>query len=141
MPTTIKPEVSERSPYYINKHRSYELVHFCRQYHDWIRMYESFVDIEEHPFKLAKVSQNCGFIGDSPTERIAMMKQYYAEKIKMVQEAAKMTDKELSSYILKGVTEGLSYEVLRARENIPCCQETYYMLRRKFFWLLNKMRS
>ena len=65
MPTTIKPEVSERSPYYINKHRSYELVHFCRQYHDWIRMYESFVDIEEHPLKLAKVSQNCGFIGDS----------------------------------------------------------------------------
>ena len=51
-----------------------------------------------------------------------MMKQYYAEKIKMVQEAAKMTDKELSSYILKGVTEGLSYEVLRARENIPCCK-------------------
>ena len=32
-----------------------------------------------------------------------MMKQYYAEKIKMVQEAAKMTDKELSSYILKGL--------------------------------------
>ena len=63
--------------------------------------------------RLAKVSQNCGFIGDSPTERIAMMKQYYVEKIKVVQEATEMTDKELSSYILKGVTEGLLYEVQR----------------------------
>lgn len=103
MPTTIKPEISERSPYYVNKHRSYELVHFCRQYHDWIRMYESFVDIEEHPLKLVKVSQNCGFIADSPTERIAMMKQYYAEKIKMVREAAEMTTRNYLLIFSRGL--------------------------------------
>lgn len=51
------------------------------------------------------------------------------------------TDAELSSYILKGVTEGWSYDILKARLNIPCCKDVYYNLYRRFFWLLNKARD
>ena len=32
MATTIRPEVSTRNPFWINKHRYYELKHFCLQY-------------------------------------------------------------------------------------------------------------
>lgn len=51
------------------------------------------------------------------------------------------TDAELSNYILKGVTEGWSYDILKARSNIPCCKDVYYNLYRRFFWLLNKARD
>ena len=44
-------------------------------------------------------------------------------------------------YILKGVTEGWSYDILKARSNIPCCKDVYYNLYRRFFWLLNKARD
>lgn len=32
MSTTIRPEVSEKNQYWIEKHRYYELKHFCLQY-------------------------------------------------------------------------------------------------------------
>lgn len=44
-------------------------------------------------------------------------------------------------YILNGVTEGWSYDILKARLGIPCCKDTYYELYRRFFWLLNKERG
>ena len=48
---------------------------------------------------------------------------------------------ELAEYILKGVTEGWSYDILKARMNIPCCKDVYYTAYRRFFWLLNKARE
>lgn len=32
MSTLIRPEVSEKNKYWIDKHRHYELKHFCLQY-------------------------------------------------------------------------------------------------------------
>jgi hypothetical protein len=58
----------------------------------------------------------------------------------MVEQAAKDTDKVLSDYILKAVTEELSYDTLKVNYNIPCCKEVFYELRRRFFWLLSKAR-
>ena len=33
----IRPEISMKNKYYINKHRHYELKHFCLQYSIWKR--------------------------------------------------------------------------------------------------------
>lgn len=44
-------------------------------------------------------------------------------------------------YILRGVTEGLSYNALKMQYAIPCCREVYYNLYRRFFWLLSKERD
>lgn len=35
MGTTIRPELSEKNPYWIERHRYYELKHFCLQYPIW----------------------------------------------------------------------------------------------------------
>jgi hypothetical protein len=59
----------------------------------------------------------------------------------MLENVAKMTDQFLGEYILQGVTEGWSYDILKARLEIPCCKDTYYELYRRFFWLLNKERG
>lgn len=39
MATTIRPELSEKNPYWIEKHRYYELKHFCLQYPIWQKQY------------------------------------------------------------------------------------------------------
>lgn len=75
------------------------------------------------------------------TVRCVEARSYYIERMKTVEQVAIATDAELSSYILKGVTEGWSYDILKARLNIPCCKDVYYNLYRRFFWLLNKARD
>ena len=76
-----------------------------------------------------------------PTVKCAMAKTFYSERTDMVKRVAEKTDPVLANYILKAVTEGWSYDILKARLEIPCCKDTYYELYRRFFWLLNKERG
>lgn len=39
MSTTIHPELSKKNTYWIEKHRYYELKHFCLQYPIWKEAY------------------------------------------------------------------------------------------------------
>lgn len=38
MGTNIRPELSNKSPYWIERHRYYELKHFCLQYPATVRL-------------------------------------------------------------------------------------------------------
>jgi hypothetical protein len=76
-----------------------------------------------------------------PTAKCAEAREYYSSRIQMIENAAYAADAELSSYILKGVTEELSYDCLKAKLDIPCCKDTYYNLYRRFFWILNNARQ
>lgn len=137
MATTVRPTISEKNKYWIDKHRHYELKHFCLQYPIWKRLYTGLGDV--------KVSSSVKTIrGDDisdPTSKIAMKRIFYKERIDLVENAAKETDEDLYPYILKGVTEGLSYNYLRTKLHIPCGRDMYYDRYRKFFWLLNKSRD
>ena len=77
----------------------------------------------------------------NPTERIAIMRTYYMDRMDMVKVTAEKTDQILAKYISFGVINGWSYDVLKARLNIPCCKDIYYEMYRKFFWLLDKERE
>ena len=44
MSTLIRPELSETNRYWIEKHRYYELKHFCLQYPLWRHAYNSLID-------------------------------------------------------------------------------------------------
>ena len=59
----------------------------------------------------------------------------------MVERAAIDADKILASYILRAVTEDLSYTYLKSRLEIPCGKDMYYDRYRRFFWLLSKARN
>ena len=41
MGTTIRAQISEKNKYYIDKHRHYELKHFCLQYPNWKKTHYS----------------------------------------------------------------------------------------------------
>lgn len=139
MTTKIRPELSVKNKYHIDKHRYYELKHFCLQYKTWKKTYIALNDLSITSSLLEKIPSSN--ITSDITAKSAIRKAYYAEKIKLIEKAAMEADEYLYSYILKAVTEGLSYNYLKSTLDIPCSRDTYYDRYRKFFWLLNEYRQ
>lgn len=139
MATVIRPEISTKNKYWIDKHRHYELKHFCLQYPIWKKTYAAIVELTASANILDRVSSS-----NEPsdlTAKCALKKAYYSEKIKLVEETAKEADQDLWKYILKAVTEGYSYTYLSTKLCIPCSRDTYYDRYRRFFWLLSEVRD
>ena len=139
MSTIIRPEVSRKNRYWISKHRHYELKHFCLQYSEWKKTYYYLDSQTVECSKLERLP--CGNNVGDPTANIALQKTYYLERIQLLEETAKQADKYLWSYILKAVTEGLSYTCLKIKMEIPCGRDMFYDRYRRFFWLLSKTRD
>lgn len=139
MATRIRPELSENNKYWISKHRYYELKHFCLQYPVWKSVYAAFDDTGI-PLSMIEKIPTSNMPGD-PTGKRAVMKAYYKEKIKLIEDIALETDQYLYDYILKAVTEELSYTYLRSKLDMPCSRDMYYDRYRKFFWLLSNARD
>ena len=106
MATQIRAAISQKNKYWIDKHRHYELRHFCLQYPGWQKKYSKHLD-----------------------------------KIHLIERVAMDADSFLGEYILRAVTEGLSYTYLKTKLEIPCGRDMYYDRYRRFFWLLNKVRD
>ena len=139
MSTRIRPEISKNNRYWINKHRHYELKHFCLQYPLWK---STLFNIQNSNRSASIVLKNSsGNLPGDPTGELATSIVYYSERIKMVEKIANKTDKYLSQYILKAVTEGLSYSQLKSKLEIPCGRDMYYDRYRRFFWLLSQERN
>lgn len=139
MATVIRAKISEKNKYYIDKHRYYELKHFCLQYNEWKKAYalcnESIIfasSVEKLP------SSNTP---SDLTAKYAIKRAYYGKRIKLIEDTAKRTDDFLYPYILKAVTEGFSYTYLKTRLEMPCSRDTYYNRYRRFFWLLCQERN
>lgn len=139
MGTAIRPEISTKSKYYIDKHRHYELKHFCLQYPIWKRTYAALLDLSIASSYMTGMPSGGGL--SDTTAKSAVRRTYYADKIKLVEETAKEADPYLYEYILKAVTEGLSYTYLRTILEIPCGRDMFYDRYRKFFWLLSTARD
>lgn len=139
MATVVRPEITSKSDYWIDKHRHYELKHFCLQYPKWKKAYSDLTESSISASKLERESSTN--IPSDPTAKCAMKKAYYLERIAMIEQAAKKADTELSEYLLKGITEELSYTYLKTRMGIPCGKDKYYNRYRKFFWILSETRN
>ena len=140
MGTVIRPEISVKNKYHIDKHRYYELKHFCLQYKEWKKAYELCNDSIMFTTSLDNDPSTTNIPSDL-TAKYAIRKAEYAERIKMIERAAKEADDFLYPYILKAVTEGLSYVHLKSKLEIPCGKDMYYDRYRKFFWLLSQVRN
>lgn len=139
MTTKIRAAISLRNKYHIDKHRHYELKHFCLQYPVWKKAYADFSDASI-PLSMIDSAPTSNMPGD-PTAKRAVMRAYYSDKIRLIEQAAMEADKYLYDYILKAVTEELSYTYLKSKLDIPCGKDMYYDRYRKFFWILNKLRG
>lgn len=138
MGTLIRPELSGKNPYWIERHRYYELKHFCLQYPLWKQAYDVLDGVSGRPAEqVVSATNQCA----DPTAKHAIAKAYYSNRMELVEKLAKAAAPDLSEYLLKGVTQGWTYDILKARLDIPCCRNTYYDQYRKFFWLLHKERQ
>ena len=138
MSTEIKPTVSQRNEYYVEKNRYYELKYFCLQYPIWKTVRANLSAMSERPLREEGYSKTNNV--SNPTERAATGALYLGGLMEMVETAAKFAGEDLWELLLLGVTENLTYEKLRAKYDIPCCRETYYQMYRKFFWKLHALR-
>lgn len=139
MATVIRPELSKKNKYYVEKNRYYELKYFCLQYHIWKHEYlnlDGYSGYVIDPISTSRPNE----VSD-PTSRIADERILYFNKMKLIEQAALEADGELADYILKAVTEGLTYTTLKSKLNIPCSRDTYYNRYRRFFWILDKTRN
>ena len=139
MATVLRAELSTKNKYWIDKHRYYELKHFCLQYPEWKRAY---AELENTNIPLSMIDKlpNDNLPGD-PTAKRALMRFFYSERISMIEKAAMEADQYLYAYIIKGVTEGLSYVYLKTKLGMPCGKDMYYDRYRRFFWLLSESRD
>lgn len=139
MATLIRPEISEKNKYYIDKHRYYELKHFCLQYSEWKKIYAECNNFSVFVANYEKSSSTN--VPQDLTAKYAVRKAFYGERIKLVERIAMEADEYLYPYILKAVTEGLSYTYLKTKMDIPCGRDMYYDRYRRFFWLLSESRN
>ena len=129
--------LSTKNPYYLTKHRFYEVYHYAMQYQEWKDEYRT-AEQTMRGIAYDGVKVKSSGSGDA-LERVAIRLTELSEKIEMLEAVAKETDKDLSEYILRGVTdEQVTYNYLSMVLHIPCSRNTYYSLRRKFYWLLSE---
>ena len=126
MSTVIRAELSHKSKYHIDKHRYYELKHFCLQYPNWKKSYA----------EVDAMAQNGEHERTSPEKKL-----YYLKRMEMVHECAKLADPDLSEYIVKAVTSNLGYAYLKTKLDMPASKDMYYDRYRKFFWHLSQARN
>lgn len=139
MGTTIRANISKKNPYYITPHRYYELKYFCLQYPEWLK---SISDIETSLLmstSVYKISSDSNEWVD-PTGNAATSLAYLKRNIKMVKDAVEKTDSGISWFLLKAVTEGVSYTYLRTVLEMPCGKGYFYKAYRKFWWVLSTER-
>lgn len=137
MSTTIRPEPSPKNRYWIDKHRYYELKHFCMQYPLWKKQLMQLSALNS--ISIVETGDKSNSIA-RPTEDLAEKIAALTLKIDMVNKAAKDTDKIYGVYIFRAVVDGYSYEAIKMRYDLDCSKDKYYDLYRRFFWLLDKAR-
>ena len=133
MSTVIRAKISEKSAWYLPKHRYYELKHFCLQFPEWKREYLTIDGFSGREHTEYVKSSGIG----NPTESQAFKWLYLRERMEMVEKASVLAANDLSDLMLKAVTEGISYDHI----NPPCCKEVWYAMYRRFFWFLDKARK
>lgn len=77
-----KPELSEKNPYHLSRHRYYELKHFCFQYPEWKKNIALASGWEAHGDDIGGIVR--GNIPSNPTERCALIRAYYSQRIELI---------------------------------------------------------
>ena len=135
MSTVIRADISKKNKYWISKHRYYELKHWCLQYQEWRDMYLYFGSI------ISKEVNGCSKNISKPVEYLTEQREYYKRQMDLLKECCILSDPDISNYIFKAVTNGLTFVNLHMKYDIPCGRDMYYDRYRKFFWLLSRKKQ
>lgn len=136
MSTNIRPELSKKNPYWLPKHRYYELKHFTMQYPAWIAARNGLDFLGTPSFEI-RVKKD----PSDPTMTCAELREYYTNRIDMVNRADLGCGCPI--YVLYGILNEASYEKILALhpDLLMYTKDKYYECYRRFFWILNHERQ
>ena len=137
MSTRIRPETSKKNPYYISKHRQYELKHFVMQYPEWEEKLKELDGLVKVPCTDAD-KINLGSVSDK-TGDTAVLMELYSKNIDVVVKAAEETHPMFGILIVKNIICGVSYRDWSDGKYMS--RDEYYKLYRKFYYILDKLRD
>lgn len=122
------------SKWEISKHSFYQAYHFAMRY----REFKTYLKENSSTVKARSADGLPGStVMINATEELAFKRARASKYCEMIEQAAIEAAPDLHQYILKAVTnEGYTYEFLKNRMNIPCSRNTFYKLRRKFYYIL-----
>lgn len=126
--------ISQKNKYWIPKFRYLELKNWCLQYPDWKKDLASISELKTH----SQIFPSGNF-SDS-TLATVLMRDKFLVNITLLEDIAKQADDFLAPWIIKGVTENISYDYLHLKLDMPTSRDTYYDRYRRFFWLLDQKR-
>ena len=81
-----------------------------------------------------------GTDASDPTAEIVLKRNRYIKCIEMVNRNVKIAGGEISEYLFKAVTEGMSFPALEAI-GIPCGRDYFYERYRRYFFFLDRDRE
>lgn len=130
-----RSEISVKNKYWIPKFRYLELKNFCLQYNDWkLALKEITLIQSKSRIEFTSTLSN-------PTELLVTKREQYEANIQLIERVAEQAEPTLAKWILRGVTENLSYEYLKYQLEIPAGRDMYYDRYRRFFWLLDREKK
>lgn len=132
--TEIRPKLSDKNIYTIEKHRYYELKHFCLQYPIWKKAEQSIQAIAESEIRMIKVQMSDH---TNLLERCRRQSEPYINRMRLIERCCEEADPKAKDILLIGVTEGLTYDKLSARYDVCVSRDRYYLDYRRFFYILS----
>lgn len=135
MGTTIRPETTKANQYWVSKHRYYELLHWCRQYEEWVK--NRCIILSDMPRPSTNVNNRIKK-QESYIEKAVEYLERYNKKISILENTAKEAAPDIYEYLILSVTRGRGYTYLKQGKDIPCSKNYFYDKYRKFFWLLDQ---
>lgn len=127
--------LSPKNKYWIPKFRYLELKNFCLQYPDWKLALKEISLLQSHSVVTPTSDPS------DPTNKMAVCRLRYEENIQLIESIAKLSDPDLAKWIIRGVTENLSYDYLKYQLEIPAGRDMYYDRYRRFFWILDQRKN
>lgn len=128
----------ENSKYFIPKEEYLTVLHFCRQYPYWeaelaaIREDIPGSGIDTQKEKVQSSNQY------DPVSTMAMRMATISKKKKLVDDVVRECSAGMDKWVILGVCHGLTYQQLKQR-GIPCSPNTYYKIRRYFYYRMSKV--
>ncbi|MBO7450699.1 MAG: hypothetical protein J6U54_10045 [Clostridiales bacterium] len=128
MPSATQAVVTKKNPFWLPKNRYYELKYFCLQFWDWQK-------------RRAQLDGMATRENREPTEQEAIERAELSEKIQKVMTCCTLAAHQYDEILLTGVTKGLSYDAMSVKKVLPIARDAYYVIYRKFFWILDSSRK
>ena len=125
-----------KGAYGLEKHETYMAIHYACMYDKWKRQYNEM----DTCIKGISYDEKIGTAAGDPTFTLAERRVELSRKITIIEAAARLTSKKYYDFILKALTaENSSLDYVRLHYDMPCGKNTFYVLRRKFYYLLARM--